>query len=108
MNSVDNEQAYGLSCNEKVGREMSKRRQFVLDDKTDRLLEELAADRAGNLSYVVREAIQLYAEMDARLEHVEADPGFREMMKRSEDDIRAGRVVSHAEAMKRLASKRKR
>lgn len=80
---------------------MTKRRQFVLDDRTNGLLESLAADRAGNLSFVVREAIQLYAEMDSRLDHLEEDPEFRSMMERSEDDIRAGRLLSHDEVEKR-------
>jgi len=80
---------------------MTKRRQFVLDDRTNQLLEELARDRAGNLSFVVREAIQLYADMDSRLDQIELDPEFQNMMKRSEDDIRAERLVSHVEAKKR-------
>ena len=68
---------------------MSKRRQFVLDDRTNKMLEDLAADRAGNLSFVVREAIQLYSDMDSRLEQIEQAPEFQLMMERSEDDIRA-------------------
>ena len=87
---------------------MRRRRQFVLDERTNELLEELAADRAGNLSYVVREAIQLYAEMDSRLDQVEQDPDFVRMMERSEDDIRAGRLVSHREARKRSHKKKPR
>lgn len=86
---------------------MSKRRQFVLDERTNELLEELAADRAGNLSYVVREAIQLYAEMDSRLDQIEQDPEFLRMMERSEDDIRAGRLVTHAEAKRRSRAKKR-
>ena len=71
------------------------RRQFVLDKKTEELLEELAADRAGNRSHVVREAIQLYAEMEARLDQIEADPEFRRRMEAADEDIRAGRVIYH-------------
>lgn len=85
---------------------MSKRRQFVLDDRTNELLEELAADRAGNLSFVVREAIQLYAELESRLDQIEQDPEFRRMMERSEDDIRARRFVSHKEAKRRSRKKK--
>ncbi|HSF17601.1 MAG TPA: hypothetical protein VLK65_18805 [Vicinamibacteria bacterium] len=84
---------------------MSKRRQFVLDDRTNELLEELAADRAGNLSFVVREAIQLYAELDSRLDQIEQDPEFQRMMERSEDDIRRKRLVSHREAKRRSRKK---
>ncbi|HKO03277.1 MAG TPA: ribbon-helix-helix protein, CopG family [Candidatus Acidoferrales bacterium] len=77
------------------------RRQFVLDEKTDRLLEELAATRAGNRSFVVREALQLYASMESRLDEIESDPGFRRMMDRSAADFRAGRTITHAEVRRR-------
>ncbi len=87
---------------------MPKRRQFVLDEKTNDLLEELAADRAGNLSYVVREAIQLYARFEDQLDEIEANPELQQMMRRSEEDIRTGRVVSHAEVKKRSRSKSRR
>ena len=82
--------------------------QFVLDERTNRLLDELAADRAGNRSHVVREAIQLYAEMEARLDAVESDPGFQRMMERSSDDIAAGRLVSHENVKKRSRRKKRR
>ena len=82
------------------------RRQFVLDKRTNQLLEELAADRAGNRSFVVREAIQLYAALESRLEEIEADPEFERMMRRSAADIRAGRVISHAEAKRRARAKK--
>lgn len=70
------------------------RSQFVLDEKTDQLLDELAGPRAGNRSFVVREAIRLYANMEALLEKVEATPGLQRMMARSAADIEAGRVYS--------------
>jgi predicted transcriptional regulator len=82
------------------------RRQFVLDRRTDDLLEELAEGRAGNRSFVVREAIQLYADLENTLEQVEAQDGFREMMSRSAADIRAGRVYTQAQVRKRLAKKK--
>jgi len=78
------------------------RRQFVLDEKTDRLLEELAASRAGNRSFVVREALQLYASIESRLDEIESAPGFRRMMERSAADFQAGRTVPHAEVRKRF------
>jgi len=81
------------------------RRQFVLDKRTNKLLEELAADRAGNRSHVVREAIQLFADMEARLDRIEADPEFQEMMARSDADIRAGRVIAHSEVKKMTRAK---
>jgi predicted transcriptional regulator len=84
------------------------RRQFVLDEKANRLLEELAADRAGNRSLVVREAIQLYAALESSLEEVESEAGFQRLMERSAADIRAGRVCTHAQVKGRLkTAKRK-
>ncbi|MFB3920209.1 MAG: ribbon-helix-helix protein, CopG family [Terriglobia bacterium] len=82
------------------------RYQFVLDRRTNRLLDELAATRAGNRSYVVREAIETYAALDAALEEIEADAGFQRMIERSATDIRAGRVLTQAEVKKRLSSAR--
>jgi predicted transcriptional regulator len=76
------------------------RRQFVLDKRTNKLLEELASYRAGNRSMVIREAIQLYADMEDRLDKIEADPAFQKMMDESDADIKAGRVMTRAEVMK--------
>ena len=84
------------------------RRQFVLDKKSSQLLDELAETRAGNRSLVVREAIGLYAAMEASLEEIEANPKFLEMMERSAADIRAGRVYSQEEVERHFAKKRKR
>lgn len=81
------------------------RRQFVLDKRTDKLLEELASYRAGNRSLVVREAIQVYADMEERLDQVEADPAFQKMMAESDKAIREGRVTPHEE-VKRMAGAR--
>ena len=78
------------------------RRQFVLDERSERLLEDLAAERAGKRSFVVREAIRLYAAMESYLEEAEADPGFQRMMERSASDIRSGRVYRQAEVRRRL------
>jgi len=44
------------------------RHQFVLDERTNKLLEELASYRDGNRSVIVREAIQLYADVEDRLD----------------------------------------
>jgi len=82
------------------------RRQFVLDAESDRKLNQLAASRAGNKSFVVREAIALYAGMEEQLAEIEAQPGFRRMMRRSAADIEAGRVMTQAEAERRLRRKR--
>jgi predicted transcriptional regulator len=84
------------------------RRQFVLDKKSSRLLDDLAETHAGNRSLVVREAIGLYAAMEASLEEIESNPEFIKMMERSAADIRAGRVSTQEEVERRLAKKRKR
>lgn len=82
------------------------RRQFVLDSRSEELLDQLAAARAGNRSFVVREAIALYAGLEERLAEIEADPGFRGRMRRSAADLEAGRVLTQAQAEKRLRRKR--
>ncbi len=84
------------------------RRQFVLDKKSDQLLEELAETRAGNRSLVVREAIGFYAAMETSLEEIESNPKFVKMMERTAEDIRAGRVYTQEEVERHLAKKRKR
>ena len=85
------------------------RRQFVLDRKTNRLLQQLAAEGSANYSAVVREAIQAYAEREAELETIEADSGFIRMMAESDRAIREGRVTSQdkVEKMSRAPKKRK-
>jgi len=83
------------------------RRQFVLDKRTNKLLEELASYRAGNRSMVVREAIQLYADMEDRLDRIEADPAFQKMMDESDKAIREGRVTSHKEVLRMLRAQKK-
>jgi len=82
------------------------RHQFVLDKRTNKLLDELASDRAGNRSMVVREAIQLYADMEERLDKIEADPAFQKMMAESDADIRAGKVIPHSEVVKQSRARR--
>ena len=85
-----------------------RRCQIVLDKKSDRLLKDLAADRDGNRSRVVREALQALADQEAMFDRIESDPGFIAMMERSEADFRAGRVIPHEEVMrKHLAMKKK-
>jgi predicted transcriptional regulator len=84
------------------------RHQFVLDKKSNRLLNELAEARAGNRSLVVREAISVYAAIEASLDKIEANPKFIEMMEKSAADIQAGRVSEQAEVERRFAKKRKR
>jgi predicted transcriptional regulator len=91
---------------------MSIRRQFVLDKKSNRILDQLALDRGGNRSHVVREALQVLAEREAYLEQIESDPAFIKMMEQSEKSFREGRVVTQeeleAELRRAKAKKRRR
>ena len=84
------------------------RHQFVLDKKSNRLLNELAESRDGNRSRVVREAILFYADQEAYLDKIESDPKFIEMMERTAADIREGRVYSQDDLRRLIAKKRKR
>jgi predicted RNase H-like HicB family nuclease len=52
----------------------------------------------------IREAIDGY---EAALEEIEADPKFIEMMKRSDEDIRAGRVSTQDQAERIIAQRTK-
>jgi hypothetical protein len=45
---------------------------------------------------------------EEELERIESDLEFRRMMKESEEDVRAGRYITHEEAMRRLHSGRAR
>jgi len=83
------------------------RRQFVLDEQSERLLDQLAASRAGNRSFVVREALALYAGLEDRLAEIEEKPGFRRLMRQTAADIGAGRVLTHAQ-VKKLARRKPR
>jgi Arc/MetJ-type ribon-helix-helix transcriptional regulator len=85
------------------------RRQFVLDKRTDKLIEDLASNGAGNRSMVVRTAVQLLADMEDRLDKIESDPAFQKMMDESDKAIRKGRVTSHSEVvrMNRARSKKR-
>jgi len=68
------------------------RKQFVLDKRTDKMLQELASYVGGNRSLVVREAIKLYSNMEDRLDE-SSRPGFPE-----DDggvDVQSGKAVSH-------------
>ena len=81
------------------------RKQFVLDKQTNKLLEELASYHGGNRSLVIRQAIQVYSDVEDRLEEIEMDPAFQTMMARSAEDIKAGRVISHEEVVRMSRAK---
>ncbi|MGB2678950.1 MAG: hypothetical protein WAN12_17850 [Candidatus Acidiferrum sp.] len=77
------------------------RKQFVLDKRTNKLLEELASQNGGNRCLIVRQAIRVHADVVDRLEKIEADPAFQAMMARSDADIKAGRVTPHEEVVRK-------
>ncbi len=81
--------------------------QVVLDAQSKALLDELARPRGNNRSFVVREALRVYAAMEEYLDEIEADPAFRRMMDDSEADERAGRLRPHAEAKRIVAGRRR-
>jgi predicted transcriptional regulator len=84
------------------------RKQFVLDKRTNKLLEELASYNGGNRSLIVRQAIQVYSDMEDRLDKIEADPAFQAMMGKSDADIQAGRMTPHEEVVRRSGALSKR
>ena len=81
--------------------------QVVLDNESKALLDDLARPRGNNRSFVVREALRVYAAMEAYVDELERDNDFRRMMDASSDDVRKGRLHAHAEARRIVARKRK-
>lgn len=86
-----------------------KKVQFTIDDSTSRLLDSLAKPRAGNRSFVVREAVRRMADQEGfeeYLDWLEQQPRVRASLERGSADARSGRVVSSAKG--RIARKQKR
>jgi predicted transcriptional regulator len=84
---------------------VARRRRIILDGKTEKLLDKLAAERSVSRVVVLREALKTYAAMEQRLGEIEKDPTFIKMMKKSDADIRAGRIVPHEEVVKTVREK---
>lgn len=82
--------------------------QVVLDADSNALLDELAGARGNNRSFVVREAIRVYAAMESYLDDLEKDPHFQKMMRESEADISARRLHAHSEAERIVRRKKRR
>ena len=85
--------------------------QVTIDEETARLLETLAAPRAGNKSFVVREAVRRLAEQEGfeqYLDWLEQQPEVRVSLERGLADEREGRTVSHERVLKRLRKPRAR
>jgi len=82
-----------------------KKLQVTIDDDTAGLLETLAAPRAGNKSFVVREAVRRMAESEGfeqYLDWLETQPGVHTSLERAATDEREGRTVSHQEIRRRI------
>ena len=88
-----------------------KKVQVSIDAETARLLDSLAAPRAGNKSFVVREAVRRMAEQEGfeeYLDWLEQQPRVRATLERALADERAGRTVAHEQAMRRARKPRRR
>lgn len=88
-----------------------KRVQITIDEETAQVLERLATPRAGNKSFVVREAVRRMAEQEGfedYLDWLERRPDIRRSTGQALADERAGRVLSHEQALKRLRRAKRR
>lgn len=88
-----------------------KKVQVTIDEQTARLLETLAAPRAGNKSFVVREAVRRMAEQEGfeqYLDWLEQQPEVRLSLERALADVRAGRMVPHEQVVARFRKPRRR
>ena len=84
---------------------MAKKVQVVLDEETYGLLQHLAAPRAGNKSFVVREALRHFADreqIERALDTVLGQRHAREAMDAGIAAHRAGRLVPHDTVVRRL------
>lgn len=80
-----------------------KKVQVTIDEETARLLDSLAAPRAGNKSFVVREAVRRMAEQEGfeqYLDWLEQQPAVRTSLERALADEKAGRTVAHKQVLK--------
>jgi hypothetical protein len=80
-----------------------KRRQILLDDKSDRILEEMAQFHSGNRSRVIREALKTHKTVDAILLEMERACAveLREQKSRSERSFREGTAVPWEQVKRR-------
>lgn len=87
-----------------------KKVQVTIDEDTARLLERLATPRAGNKSFVVREAVRRMAEQEGfegYLDWLEQQPDVRRSMGRALADEHEGRTISHDQVRKRFRKVRR-
>ena len=77
---------------------MAKKVQVVLDEDTYRLLETLAHPRAGNKSFVVREALRYFADRERVERALDGVLGQQYVREAMEEGIRAraeSRLIPH-------------
>jgi len=85
--------------------------QVTIDDETAKRLETLARPRAGNKSFVVREAVRRMAEQEGferYLDWLEEQPKVRIALDQGLRDEREGRTVPHTEVLRRLRKPKRR
>ena len=82
-----------------AGSGVAKKVQVVLDEESYRLLKALAEPRAGNKSFVVREALRYFADRESVervLDAILSQRHAREAMEAGLAARRDGRLVPHA------------
>ena len=82
----------------KLEASVAKKVQVVLDDDTYRLLKALAQPRAGNKSFVVREALRYFADRESAermLDGILAQRHAREAMEAGLAARSKGRLIPH-------------
>ncbi len=87
-----------------------KKIQVTIDEETARLLQALAASRAGNKSSVVREAVHRMAEQEGfeqYLDWLEQRPEVRASLEQALADEREGRTVAHERVVRRFRKPRR-
>ncbi len=85
--------------------------QVPIDDETAKLLDNLAAPRAGNKSFVVREALRRMAEQEGfeqYLDWFEQRPEVRMSLERAFAVGRVGRTFTDAQVLRRIRTTRRR
>ncbi len=81
-----------------------KQVQFTIDSETSRRIESLARPRAGNKSFVVREAVRRMAQeegFEGYPDCLDQQPGVRMSLERGLSDVQAGRTVPHKQVLRR-------
>ena len=80
-----------------------KRRQILLDEESDRILDGMAQVHSGNRSLAVREALKTHKTVESMLQEMERahDSELRHQKVRSEKSFRNGTAVPWEQVKKR-------